>query len=366
MARRRAKLLLLVGALLVAFGAAEVASRILVGAKFKTPLIYQPSDSTSFELVPGIVEQHNSREFSVVYRINPQGYRGAPVTLPKPEGQQRVILTGDSFAFGHGVEEAETVGSRLEARLGDDVRVVNAGFASGTAPDDAFAFLASPRAAALDPDVVVELVFMKNDLRDLSEHEWVRVDDQGRPLKVVHPTEGPNRLHGRGPIPIHKSNPILRNLGLAQLAGRAYFALVALPARSKRLAAWADSYLDDHPSGLSPRFETALRGIDDLTRAKGWGLVVGVIPTRKQTEGTPHGLYDAALARLKALLGQLQIRFVVFDEPSSGIGPGDLYPLDSHWKASGHDQAAATLAPLVRAALTSTAGAASAPAASEP
>ena len=344
MNERRAKLILVLVSLGIGLVMAEILSAVVLGRVAKSPLIYDPSPYTSFTLVPGIEAQHNSREFQVTYKINKHGYRGPAVDRPKPAGRRHILLTGDSFAFGHGVEEDRSVCAELEARFkkaGQDVEVINAGFMAGTSPDDAYAFLVSPRAAELEPDGVIELVFMKNDMRDMSEHEWVETDARKLPTRVINPTGGPNALHGRGPIPIYKSNVVLRNLSIAQLIGRLHFAFVLLPERAKRLEAWADDYANDH-DGLSPRFVQTMQGLVDECRQRAWPLVVGIIPTARQTRGEAHPLYDAALARLKSVLDERGAAYVVLDE-AAGIGMKDLYPLDSHWKPSGHEAAAKAL-----------------------
>lgn len=355
MSARRGKLLLLGGTLLFCLLVGEVFSRFLMSSKFKTPLMYAPSPYTSFTLVPGLAEPHRSREFDVTYNINEDGYRGAKVATPKPANTKRYLLTGDSFAFGHGVADDETVSAVLAKKLGENVEVVNLGFTAGTAPDDAYSFLASPRAAKLEPDAVIELIFIQNDMRDMTEHEWPKTDDHGLPASVISPTGGPNELRGRGSVPFYKSNALFRNIGLVQLAGRAYFALYLLPERGKYLKQWAVDYHAEH-GGLSDRFGKVVRGLDRLTKEKGWPLYVGIIPATKQTIGKKAPLYDDALTKLKAILDERSVPYVVFDGDGAGIGKDDLYPLDSHWKPTGHDKAAAALQKLIETARSDTRG----------
>lgn len=343
MKERRAKLTLVGLSLLVSFGLAEGLSAYVMGQVGQSPLMYTASPYTSFTLLPGVEAPHFSREFQVTYRVNADGYRGAPVPRPKPAGVRHVLFLGDSFAFGHGVEEDEMVSERLERRFrdaGEAVEVVNGGFMAGTSPDDALSFLRSPRADALAPDGVVELVFLKNDMRDMTEHEWTKTSTDGLPLEIENPTGGPNALHGRGPVPFYKSWPILRSLNTAQLLGRVYFAFVQLPQRSERLKAWAEDYLATH-DGLSARFVSVIRGLSAETRRRRIPLLVAIIPTSKQTHGEPHPLYDRARDRLVALLEAEGIPHVVLGPDI--IAPDDLYPLDSHWTATGHDKAAAAI-----------------------
>ncbi len=60
--------------------------------------------------------------------INEDGLRGPLPELPRPSGRQRILVTGDSSFFGHGVRDEETLGVQIEAQLrrrGLDVDVVN-------------------------------------------------------------------------------------------------------------------------------------------------------------------------------------------------------------------------------------------------
>jgi lysophospholipase L1-like esterase len=53
----------------------------------------------------------------VLYRINAAGFRDHAHLRPKPKGVFRVIVLGDSVAFGYGVPLAETFPKRMEEQL---------------------------------------------------------------------------------------------------------------------------------------------------------------------------------------------------------------------------------------------------------
>ena len=57
--------------------------------------------------------------FSVHVAINSRGLRGDEVSLQKPVGVRRVLVVGDSFGWGFGVEQEDTFGARLERALPD-------------------------------------------------------------------------------------------------------------------------------------------------------------------------------------------------------------------------------------------------------
>ncbi|MGE0784319.1 MAG: hypothetical protein AB7S26_01425 [Sandaracinaceae bacterium] len=76
--------------------------------------------STDVERYPGRPRVH--------YRFNAYGFRGADWSRERDE-RPRVCLVGDSFVFGSGVEERDTLSERLAAELGHDreVEVLNLG-----------------------------------------------------------------------------------------------------------------------------------------------------------------------------------------------------------------------------------------------
>lgn len=97
-------------------------------------------------------------------RINALGLRGPDVERRKPQGVRRVLVFGDSFVFGVGVDEDHAFTSRLQARLDETSRggyeVVNMGV-SGYSTDQEY-LLFQELGARLAPDLVV-LVATDND-----------------------------------------------------------------------------------------------------------------------------------------------------------------------------------------------------------
>lgn len=115
--------LLILGSFLVCLVIAEIVSRLFFP---DTRIRYVPDDELLAVLEPNqegfIYLSDGSRAPEV--RINELGLRGAS---PEKSAPRRVLVLGDSFTFGSGVEEAEMFTTVLNASLGEEVSVVNAG-----------------------------------------------------------------------------------------------------------------------------------------------------------------------------------------------------------------------------------------------
>jgi hypothetical protein len=97
------------------------------------------------------------------YSVNGRGYRGRALGPRRPaDGSRRVIVLGDSIAFGAGVGDEETFARRLDAV--SSVEVANLAV-SGFGIDQALLRLES-EGFALAPDVVVLNVCLFNDYVD--------------------------------------------------------------------------------------------------------------------------------------------------------------------------------------------------------
>jgi lysophospholipase L1-like esterase len=111
-------------------------------------------------------------EYSVRVTTNALGMRGAAATREKEPGVYRILVVGDSFAFGHGVEDWEAFPARLQAELTEQglrVEVLNAGV-PGWSTDSYFVYLRE-HGFALDPDLVI-IAVSENELIDMS---WNRL-----------------------------------------------------------------------------------------------------------------------------------------------------------------------------------------------
>ena len=129
--------------------------------------------------VEAAVVHGHSKEFAFAFSTNAQGLRMDTDLDPGRRADQgRVVLVGDSFTFGYGVEQNETFAAELQRQLdrsGPATEVINAGFASGFTLDTEYLFVREV-ASKWKPDQVVVGICLDNDLSDLDQTLW-QVED---------------------------------------------------------------------------------------------------------------------------------------------------------------------------------------------
>ncbi len=109
---------------------------------------------------PGYSGRFSSFGFDVAVRTNSQGFRGPDRPLKLPAEQRRVVVLGDSFTWGFGVEEDETFVSQMDAGLGDGFDVVNLGVSGYSTDQELLLYRQHGRRYGAD---VVVLVVATND-----------------------------------------------------------------------------------------------------------------------------------------------------------------------------------------------------------
>jgi hypothetical protein len=95
--------------------------------------------------------------------LNACGYRGRELPLPKPGNRARVVVLGDSIAFGYGVSDEQAFPHLLTAR-DNGIEAVNLGV-EGYGPGQELLVLLH-EGLPQDPDVVVLAVCLRNDFVD--------------------------------------------------------------------------------------------------------------------------------------------------------------------------------------------------------
>ncbi len=177
------KVLIIIISLLIAFGVAEMAVRLLAPQMVgEVVWAYHPELGT----IP--VPNQQGRKVhpagpSYTFSHNSRGFRGTTEYGPKGEAP-RVLLLGDSFTYGVGVNDDQTFPYYLQEDLTArkyDVEIINSGN-PGKGTDYELKLLQT-WGAELKPDLVV-LGFFMNDYFDNAEGEYYRLGDKGELIPV--------------------------------------------------------------------------------------------------------------------------------------------------------------------------------------
>jgi hypothetical protein len=167
--RRFAKLLLILGGILVGLAIAEVALRIS-SVKYFNAYIADPD--FGYSLRPG-AEGWWRREALTYVRINSHGFRDREHTIAKPPGTLRIAVIGDSYVEAFQVPLEKGFWSVMERKLpecpraaGSNVEVLSFGVSGFSTASELI--LLQKRVWQYAPDIIVLLVTTGNDIRDNS------------------------------------------------------------------------------------------------------------------------------------------------------------------------------------------------------
>jgi lysophospholipase L1-like esterase len=329
---------------------------------------YRPDGRLGFTLNPGVRTRHADRDFSVAVAVNALGMRGPERAPAKPPDAARILLLGDSFAFGWGVEQEETFAARLERLLTERVGPVEVWSAAvpGWTTDQQYLYLRA-QGWAFAPDLVL-LAAGENDLAELAFNR-LTLDERRLPVRVeplwrMIDATGRMRYLGRGQLALPRT-PWPGETWL-QDHSRLYhwlrFRLAKLSARIavRRSQPPMPEWLATDPRrpipGLEPdelqralatssefRLRYHLHLVEAMERevqARGAllrTLLVAHSGETRPADPTLRGLHDACAARPWACLDSARVI-------SAPEVPRFTFAHDPHWNREGHQRIADALA----------------------
>ncbi len=168
---RARRLVLLLAIAAVQFAVFEFALRVW-GHSEAAPsfqALFMPDPVIGYRLRPNARTRFATAEFDTEIGINGQGVRDSRDIGPKPAGERRIVVLGDSLVLAVQVDERQTFCRLLEDRLnrrGDPqrYRVINAGV-QGYGPVEELLFYRDV-ARQFDADLVIETIFVGNDAEE--------------------------------------------------------------------------------------------------------------------------------------------------------------------------------------------------------
>lgn len=162
--------LLLAATVVLVFGAAELVLRAVYHPENLDSVI-RFDEVLGWSLEPRSSLRSVDNEEGIDYRIrtNSLGMREREVKREKKPGTKRILIIGDSIAFGTGVDAEWRFSGFLSRALGDDVEVINAGVCGWGTDQELLYYEKTGR--DLDPDVVILAFTMANDvLNNMLDH----------------------------------------------------------------------------------------------------------------------------------------------------------------------------------------------------
>ncbi len=299
-ASHRARHLAAFGLILLAqFGVFEVALRTWghseAAPAFQGLFIYP---ETGYRLNPNARVRFTTSEFDTDIRINGSGIRDDDEIGPKAPDERRIVLLGDSLVLSVQVPFSQTFGELLERRLNADpspyrYRVINAGV-QGYGPVEELHFFES-MAATLQPDLVIETIFVGNDAEEASR--------TGSRLKAGG---APPSLGVKDTVATQLRRLVRRSMVLQLLRLR----VVAATGRFQGLLTAPEPPLQSYAASPAPRIAEGLaitrqcvRDIAAVAASRGASTAIALMPARFQVDDADYGRLKEAVA---AAGGELQ------------------------------------------------------------
>jgi lysophospholipase L1-like esterase len=317
--------------------------------------LFMPDDVIGYRLRPGQSVVFATHEFSTPIATNAQGVRDLDIG-PKPPGERRVVVLGDSLVFAVQVPREATFCARLEARLnagaepGVRYRVINAGV-QGYGPVEELLFYRRV-ASRFDADLVLVAAFVANDAVEAFDNAW-RLDGSRPPAEAVaDETERTLRRTLRRSMVVQ-----IARMRVDQLRNRGD---EGGGAPSRPVA----SYLVSPPSFITDGLVVATRALRTLSgevRADGARLAIALMPARFQLDPAEYERLrsatepmagpirkDIATERFQAALAPLGLPTVDLLPPLRSAPHGQFFADTVHLTAAGHETVAAALEAFIR------------------
>jgi lysophospholipase L1-like esterase len=309
--------------------------------------LFMPDDVIGYRLRPGEAVTYTTAEFSTPIAINAQGVRDTDIG-PKPLGERRVVVLGDSLVLAVQVPHGATFCQRLQARLnarapaGIRYRVINAGV-QGYGPVEELLFYRTV-ARRFEADLVLIATFVANDAVEAFDTAW-RLDG-GRALAVREETRATLRRIVRRSMVLQ-----IARQRVEQVVGRA--ADTAAPSRP------VASYLATPPAFVTDGLAIAARTLAMLAReaaADGARTAIVLVPARFQLDPAEFGRLvgavdpaagplrvDGASERFATALAPLGVPTLDLLPLLKAAPPGQFFEQTVHFTPAGHDTVAAAL-----------------------
>ena len=277
---------------------------------------------------PGQEGIFETPQFRTVVRINGKGLRDREHTYERENDTERILVLGDSFAWGYGVEESERFSQRLEEAM--DIEVINAGV-SGYSTDQELLWYRN-EGIKYETDLVI-VVIAGNDVGD-NDRQLVNtiyykpkfVIEEGQLIPTGYPVPKTS-TQGRFIYSFSQRS------ALAYFLTQRYFDLLSSYGKMKANSDHATSpvpglHAEREPFKLTVALVDEIRNIAESRQAE-----FMVVTTDRWWNSPSEETYEDFIDALQTE------GFLVLDvEAMPGFDPEEmLIPDDGHWSQAGHE-----------------------------
>jgi lysophospholipase L1-like esterase len=312
-----------------------------------------------YRLRPGARTRFRTVEFTAHIAINEAGVRDEAEIGPKPPGERRIVILGDSLVLSVQVDFERTFGALLEGRLnrgapeGVRYRVINAGV-QGYGPVEELLFFRTV-AKHFEPDVVLVGVFVGNDAEEAVRSEPRLRQDERAAVEVA-----------RERFVVRLRRLVRRSMVLQVM--RLHIASALDRVRPRQLA--TEPPLQSYAVDPAPRIARGIAITTDIVKeiaaeAGAVGARTGIVlmPARFQVDDGDYGrlreivrmaggriVRDAATERFDEAFTSLPLpRFDLLPDLRRSLpGPDLFYQQTVHFTPHGHEVVAAALERFLR------------------
>lgn len=356
-----ANLLLGITATAVTYLAVDLVAGRLMIVRLSPPLV--PDPYRHHALVPDSYAELRQRDFQYIQRVNGFGLRGQETTVEKPPGTRRILMLGDSFTMGKGVEDDQTFSVLVERSLqstftacgGGDIEVLNAGVDSYTPLLSYIQF--SRELMRFAPDLVILNLDHSDLVQEQAYRQQATRDAQGQIIAVPQVWHRSvyerflswtsRNLYLTRMLLVYVNRAMSHNeitvRRVVNEFGREYFAHT-LEGDVDRTTQWDDifeSISRIRQLAESIQADFALATYPWAHQLEGAGWAAGRREFMKDGEKTSNLTRDTIRHRSELLGIDLLETLPAFQ---AYAGPGPLYfDYDPHWTPTGHQIMAAAL-----------------------
>ena len=327
--------------------------------------LFTGDPTIGYRLKPGARTRFTTSEFDTQIVINNAGVRDVEDIGPKPAGERRILILGDSLVLSVQVQSEQTFSELLEARLNESpvaardappvrYRVINAGV-QGYGPVEELLFFRSI-VKSLQPDLVLTTLFVGNDAEEAVTSAPKLQDRRAADVIRESATTGLRRT-------------VRRSMVLQVLRLR----IRSATERLRGFTGPPEAPLQSYAAKPAPRIGAGLEITRECVRqiaaeasAAGSRTAVVLMPARFQVDDGDYGrlreavaeqggelVRDGATERFKSSLSALSLPITDLLVPLRQAPPGPplFFELNVHLTPRGHTVVADHLAPFVAGVL---------------